>query len=562
MIGSDKEQVISNDGVVTDRNIGDREVTVLVEVSAAAENDGEEADTARKNFTLTVPSKNALYPESFPAVDNPNSKPAVIPTLQEWYGYEGNYTLTAESRIIINDAANVGLQEAAENMQGDLEEFAGVKPEIVSGTADDASSADIYIESQTEDVYDTGDEGYFMTADEGGVRIYSSTYTGALYGTVTAEQILWQDEGNDNIPYGVIRDYPDYEIRGVMFDVGRIPHRLQYLQDYTKILTWYKMNEFQLHLNDDFTYSPEGLPSGSEWNGMHRLESDAFPSLTENQAYTGERFEYFNEVYGDPVYTKDDYRNLEDMANAGGIDLIPEFDTPSHSNAYIRYAQENPDDIEWLGPIQSNNDSQMLALDINSSNPAEAEKAKTARKFMETLFDDYLGGDDPVFSGDTVNVGADEYWDKSNPEAYRQYVVFLDELMQKYGKTTRMWGALKLFPGETEISPDNIILDIWATYEDDPIARMEEGFRVVNFPQPYLYTTPGRDHKDCSAQKPRYGEMSSAKVSWRRIFMRERSARWQWLLRRHGADRRRQMTILHIRKPLTVCRKVRERRLQ
>lgn len=496
VIGSDKEQVISNDGVITDRNIGDREVTILVEVSSVTENDEEEADTARKNFTLTVPSKNAFYPEYFPAVDNPNSKPAVIPTLQEWYGYEGNYTLSEESRIVINDAANVGLQAAAENMQGDLEEFAGVKPEIVSGTADDASSADIYIESQTEDIYDTGDEGYFMTTDENGVRIYSSTYTGALYGTVTAEQILWQDDGNDNIPCGVIRDYPDYEIRSVMFDVGRIPHRLQYLQDYTKILTWYKMNEFQLHLNDDFTYSPEGLPSGSEWNGMHRLESDAFPSLTENQAYTGERFEYFNEVYGDPVYTKDDYRNLEDMANAGGIDLIPEIDTPSHSNAYIRYAQENPDEIDWLGPIQSNNNAQMLALDINSSNANEAAKAQTARKFMEALYDDYLGGDDPVFSGDTVNIGADEYWDKSNPEAYRQYVVFLDELMQKYGKTTRMWGALKLFPGETEISPDNIILDIWATYEDDPIARLEDGFRVVNFPQPYLYTTPGRDHKD------------------------------------------------------------------
>ena len=496
VIGSDKEQVISNDGVITDRNIGDREVTILVEVSSVTENDEEEADTARKNFTLTVPSKNAFYSEYFPAVDNPNSKPAVIPTLQEWYGYEGNYTLSEESRIVINDAANVGLQAAAENMQGDLEEFAGVKPEIVSGTAADASSADIYIESQTEDIYDTGDEGYFMTTDENGVRIYSSTYTGALYGTVTAEQILWQDDGNDNIPCGVIRDYPDYEIRSVMFDVGRIPHRLQYLQDYTKILTWYKMNEFQLHLNDDFTYSPEGLPSGSEWNGMHRLESDAFPSLTENQAYTGERFEYFNEVYGDPVYTKDDYRNLEDMANAGGIDLIPEIDTPSHSNAYIRYAQENPDEIDWLGPIQSNNNAQMLALDINSSNANEAAKAQTARKFMEALYDDYLGGDDPVFSGDTVNIGADEYWDKSNPEAYRQYVVFLDELMQKYGKTTRMWGALKLFPGETEISPDNIILDIWATYEDDPIARLEDGFRVVNFPQPYLYTTPGRDHKD------------------------------------------------------------------
>ena len=495
VIGSDKEQIISNSGEITDRNIGDREVTILVEVSSVTE-DGGDADTARKNFTLTVPSKNAFYPEYYPAVENPNGKPAVIPTLQEWYGYEGEYTLQEDSRIVINDAAGVGLQAVAVNMQEDLEEITGVEPAVVSGGAGDASAADIYIESQAEDTYDTGEEGYFMTVDENGVRIYSSTYTGALYGTITAEQILWQDEGNDNIPCGVIRDYPDYEIRGVMFDVGRIPHRLQYLQDYTKILTWYKMNEFQLHLNDDFTYSSEGLPSGSEWNGMHRLESDAFPSLTENRAYTGERFEYFNEVYSDPVYTKDDYRNLEAMANAGGINLIPEIDTPSHSNAYIRYAQENPDGIDWLGPIQSNNNVQMLALDVNSSNAEEAEKAQTARKFMEALYDDYLGGDDPVFSGDTVNIGADEYWDKSNPEAYRQYVVFLDELMQKYGKTTRMWGALMLFPGETEISPDNIILDVWATYEDDPIARMEEGFRVVNFPQPYLYTTPGRDHKD------------------------------------------------------------------
>lgn len=496
VVGSDREQVISNDGAVTDRNIGNIDVTVLVEVSSVTGEDGEEADSARKNFTLTVPSKNGLYPEYYPEIASPNSKPAVIPTLQEWYGYEGYYTLGEDSRIIVNDAAGIGLQAVAENMKKDLSEFAGVSPEIISGGEEDAAVSDIYIESMTEDTYDTGEEGYFMTVDEGGVRIYSTTYTGALYGTITAEQILWQDEGNDNIPCGVIRDYPDYEIRGIMFDVGRIPHRLQYLQDYTKILTWYKMNEFQLHLNDDFTYSPEGLPSGSEWNGMHRLESDAFPSLTENRVYSGERFEYFNEEYADPIYTKEDYRNLEDMANAGGINLIPEFDTPSHSNAYIRYAQENPDGIDWLGPIQSNNDSQMLALDVNSSNADEAAKAQTARKFIETLYEDYLGGENPVFRGDTVNVGADEYWDKSNPEAYRQYVVFLDELMQKYGKTTRMWGALKLFPGNTEISPDNIILDIWATYEDDPVARLKEGFRVVNLPQPYLYTTPGRDHKD------------------------------------------------------------------
>lgn len=493
VIGSEKEHIVSNDGTITSRNIGNKTFSIIVEVK----NTQDETDKARKNFTVTVPSKNGLYPDLYPGVERPNEKPDVIPTLQEWYGYEGTFTLTEDSRIIIQDTANVDLEAVAKNMQTDLDEFADVKPEILEGTADMAGAGDIYIESQAEDVYETGEEGYFMTVDEGGVRIYSSTYTGALYGTITAEQILWQDEGNDNIPNGVIRDYPDYQIRSMMFDVGRIPHRLQYLEDYTKILTWYKMNEFQLHLNDDFEYSPEGLPTNWDtWNGMHRLESDAFPSLTENRVYQGEKFEYFNEEYADPVYTKEDYKHLEELANAGGIELIPEIDTPSHSNAYIRYAKENPDNISWLGEIQSGDDPQMLALDINSSDPEEKQKAITARKFMETLYEDYLGGDDPVFRGDTVNIGVDEYWDKSNPEAFRSYIVFLDELMQKYGKTTRMWGSLKGFPGNTEISPENIILDEWATYEDDPLARMKEGFRVVNFPQPYLYTTPGRDHKD------------------------------------------------------------------
>ena len=146
------------------------------------------------------------------------------------------------------------------------------------------------------DSYEVGEEGYFMTINESGIRIYAGTYTGCLYGTITVEQILWQDEENANVPFGVIRDYPDYEIRGVMFDVGRIPHRLQYLKDYTKILTWYKMSEFHLHLNDDFNYNADGLPINADlWSGMHRLESDTFPSLTEKQVYAGDKFKYFNE---------------------------------------------------------------------------------------------------------------------------------------------------------------------------------------------------------------------------------------------------------------------------
>ena len=65
-----------------------------------------------------------------------------------------------------------------------------------------------------------------------------------------------------------------------------------------------------------------------------------------------------------------------------------------------------------------------------------------------------------------------------------------------YGKEVCMWGSLQALPGQTPVNRD-IILFIWnGRGEDDPVSRMNEGFRVVNIPQLYLYTTPGRYHKD------------------------------------------------------------------
>ena len=78
------------------------------------------------------------------------------------------------------------------------------------------------------------------------------------------------------------------------------------------------------------------------------------------------------------------------MANDNGIDLIAELDTPSHATAYIEYARYNPDNISWLGEINTTtssafNNSQMLALDVNSSNATEQQHALNARKFIEAI---------------------------------------------------------------------------------------------------------------------------------------------------------------------------------
>mgnify|MGYP000753810515 FL=1 len=85
--GSSLENVVSNDGQISDYNIGDRNVTLLVRV----ENKKNPDEYAEKNIEVTIPDHSGNYPEgNFPEVSAPNEKPEVIPSLQEWYGYEGD----------------------------------------------------------------------------------------------------------------------------------------------------------------------------------------------------------------------------------------------------------------------------------------------------------------------------------------------------------------------------------------------------------------------------------------------------------------------------------------
>ena len=212
--GSSLENVVSNDGQISDYNIGDRNVTLLVRV----ENKKNPEEYAEKNIEVTIQDHSGNYPDgNFPEVSAPNEKPEVIPSLQEWYGYEGDFELTESSKIIYNDTADVGIREAAWNMQEDLKEISGLDLTVEEGNAP-SSSNDIYIESQTDDTYGVGDEGYLLKTDDEGVHICASTYTGCLYGTITVEQILDQAEDNRTVPKGITRDYPAYEVRGIMLD--------------------------------------------------------------------------------------------------------------------------------------------------------------------------------------------------------------------------------------------------------------------------------------------------------------------------------------------------------
>lgn len=533
--GSEVDKVLGDDGTIAPLRINDRSMNVIVQATSLT----DASDTAKKNITVTVPANTEKYPELFQQVANPNPEPSVLPTIQEWYGYEGDFTVGEGTQIVYNDAANLGLAEVAEEMQEDLTEICGFTPEVKAGTAGDGD--DIYLESLAADTYGTGDEGYLMVTDDNGIRILSAAKTGIIYGTVTAEQILYQDGEHKNVPKGVIRDYPLYAVRGVMFDVARIPTRMQFLEDYTKIFKWYKLNEMQVHLNDNQWSDPAYSPNPALWQEVeasHRLESELFPSLAKQDSKfqkSGDRegrYEYYYGTHtgknGELYYTKDEYRSLQKNADDRGITLVAELDTPGHSAAYTKYVYNNQEEVikslvahgylesgEYLDGngnvkegktfyIHNPNNFELLAIDEQSTDATVKQNAVNARIFMKALFDEYLGGVEgiePTFTSSTVSAGVDEYWDKNggNKEAFRRYMNYMYDLLgdteEGYGKEVRMWGALGAIPGTTQPNK-NIVLDIWATYEDNPLARIEDGFSVINIPQPYLYTTPGRYHKD------------------------------------------------------------------
>ena len=511
--GSELENVVANNGAISQWNIGSRDVTLLLRLTDR----GDETSYAQKNVTVTVPDHSSSYPtEWFPTVTNPNPKPEVIPTVQEWYGYEGSFTLTADSKVVLNDQANVGLDKVAQNLVTDVEEISGITLTVVENGTAPTSAHDIYIESLTDsNAYDVGEEGYVMVTNDQGLHIYAPTYTGCLYGTITAEQILWQAEDHVSIPKGIMRDYPAYEVRGIMLDVARTPYRYQQLKDYAKIMLWYKMNEFHLHVNDNDNCNINNATVDTH-SGFHRLESEEFPSLTSETKHAGVPEDLINSDYyndnedyqGNPTYTKEQWRELTQMCEDMGMYVLTELDMPGHSLLYNKYAQENPDNIDWLegGTMLNggtNTEGYLELLDLTGPN------SQRALKFASTLWDEYTEGTDPVVSGDVVHIGADEYW-VHDPATNNAFAKFADTMRQtiqnNLGEDTkiRMWGAgagsfatAQTALGKTaqELAKD-YQLDIWHTNYEHASERVAEGYQVINCRDAFLYANPGRTNRD------------------------------------------------------------------
>lgn len=449
-IGADYEQILDRD-----LTIHQPIVDTIVSVNYKVKKGDQEKITGAYN--VTIPGKNS------PDVSI-NAKPKVVPELAEWVGTEGSFTISDDSRIVINPAYKDDLAYLAKTFKADYQAQTGKEIEVVY--ANTPGAHDFYF---TLGSSDTGlkEEGYLMTVGDS-VKVEAVDKTGAFWATQSILQILKQN--SNTIPNGQTRDYPKYEVRGFMLDVGRMPYSLDILKDIAKNMAYYKMNDFQVHLNDNYIWVEDYGDNAFDAYSGFRLESDikACGNGGLNQADLTSK---------DVFYTKDQFRTFIQECRDMGVAVVPEFDTPAHSLALTKV---RPDLAMKDKSVARHWDH----LDLDSM-------YDESLAFTQSIFNEYMNGDDPVFDQNTtVNVGTDEY-DGKYAENFRQYTDDMLKFIQDTGRDVRLWGSLSMRKGSTPVRSENVQMNIWNTSWANPNEMYKQGFDLINMVDGTLYMVPG-----------------------------------------------------------------------
>jgi hexosaminidase len=377
-----------------------------------------------------------------------NKQPFVIPSLQEWNGGSGHFKLLANSRIVISPGAKKLLASAAEIFLNDLKQLTGYT--ALSIAQGKARPGDIVLSIDPLQK-NLGQEGYSLDVDQI-VQVRAPYYKGAFWATRTILQLLEQDPAHHQIVKGEAHDYPKYEVRGLVLDVGRKFFTLDFLKHYVKMMAYYKMGDFHIHLNDNgFKQFFEG-----DWNKTYsafRLESSTYPELTSKDGH----------------YTKADFKELQKTAQLYGMRIIPEIDVPAHSLAFTKVFPE-------IGSKTYGMDH----LDIN--NPKTYE-------IIDQIFKEYISGKDPVFVDPEVHIGTDEYA-KKEAESFRSFTDHYIRFVKGFGKKVRLWGALTHAQGTTPVSAEGVTMNAWYNGYAEPMEMVRLGYDQISTPDGWLYIVP------------------------------------------------------------------------
>lgn len=373
-----------------------------------------------------------------------NEKPFVVPELKQWSGADGMFA--PSGKYIVKGGKQA--EKVAQVFAADYHSLVGNSLTPKTGKP---STGDIVLVLKADKLL--GTEGYRLDISDV-TTITASTVEGLVWGTRTVLQLSEQNH-SAALPKGVAVDVPEYGLRGFMMDCGRKFIPMSYLCSLVKMMSYYKMNTLQIHLNDNgFRQFFNG-----DWNktqAAFRLECDTYPGLTAKDGH----------------YTKAEFIELQKFAEQYGVNIIPEIDVPAHSLAFTHYKPE-------IGSKEYGMDH----LDL--FNPE-------TYKFVDGLFKEYLEGKNPVFRGKVVHIGTDEYSNakKDVVEKFRYFTDHYIKYVESFGKQAAVWGALTHAKGDTKVKSQNVMMHCWYNGYADPKEMKRLGYKLVSVPDGLVYIVP------------------------------------------------------------------------
>ena len=378
------------------------------------------------------------------------SEAGLIPKAVTVTDGQGIFTINSETALYISGESD-SLEQVAAFFSQKLSDALGTTIDIAKSVSDTLKGNHILFVVRSGD-RELGREGYELSVTAQQLKIKANTPEGVFHGIQTLLQLLPDDFGEKGkgdgeyvIAGGVIRDFPEYGLRGAMLDVARHFFDVDDVKHYIDLLAFYKMNTLHLHLSDD-----------QGW----RIEIKSWPNLT---AHGGS-----SEVGGGKggFYTQEQYKDIVKYAQERFITIIPEIDMPGHTNAALSsYAELNCNDSAT---------APYTGIEVGFS--SLCVKKDITYKFIDDVVRELAA----ITPGPYLHLGGDE----SHATKKEDFIYFINKVLQvpkKYGKKMIGW---------EEIAQANVdsstIVQYWSNAAH-AIDAVKKGAKIIMSPATKVY---------------------------------------------------------------------------
>lgn len=319
-------------------------------------------------------------------------------------------------------------------------------------------------------------EGYTLKCENRRVYINAKTENGLFYGLQTLRQMLLQTNGK--IPYVEITDYPRFEYRGYLLDVGRYFYTVDDVKRIADLMALHKLNVLHFHLTED-----------QGW----RVEIKKYPLLTQKGSQRSHT--NFNRKPHGGYYTQDDIREIVRYCHERKIKVIPEFDVPGHCVSAISC-------YPHLACCERDLE---VATHWGIKHDILCAGKESTYEFVYDVLDEFM----ELFPDKIIHIGGDEAvkmrWKicpecqaemkklglKNEDELQMHFMTKVSDYLKKHGYSSIMWNYDSI-DGRESLSPD-IAWTVCGLSEDSDIIKEEikRGRKLLNTKtRPYYLDFP------------------------------------------------------------------------